>query len=501
MPPATPESGPSAPLGPVRGCTEDDLASTFDLAVIGGGIYGVATLLEAGRRGLRAVLFEADDFGGGVSWSSHRIIHGGLRYLQKLDIARFRESVRERRWFMETFPESIKPLGCLVPLPGTGTRRPSLFACAALMNNGLNALFGGKSERIAPARLTTPSHLCDAAAGVLMGTVRGVGSWQDGLMVSSERVLMCMLRKACDLGGRAMRDVRVVGLRTDEEIVLDGATSAGGEISVRAKRVINCSGPASGAVAQLLGGAYPALFEPMRAFNVLLDVDPMLTEAMALDVPSLDGRMLFVVPGPSGLAIGTWEEPADGHVEPTRRSVDQLLAAASEVLGRMDLAFDRVSAVWSGLLPRAAGNSLTPSDRPVIVDHGVAGGEAGAFSVSGVKYTTARRVADQVLGVAFPGTASSRAVGPISDPLLDAGWVSTPPDAASTEALVRAMIRDESAQSVDDVCRRRTTWYASPDKLRRVSHSIGAAFGLDAVSAEQAVEESLSAARAVRDEI
>ena len=70
----------------------------YDLLVVGGGIYGVALIFEAARRGYRTILLERDDFGGGTSWSSLRIIHGGLRYLQTFDLRRFRESVAERRW-------------------------------------------------------------------------------------------------------------------------------------------------------------------------------------------------------------------------------------------------------------------------------------------------------------------------------------------------------------------------------------------------------------------
>ncbi len=499
MPPAMSELAPPPTLAPIRGCSEEELAGVFDLAVIGGGIYGVASLLEASRRGCRAILLEANDFGGGVSWSSHRIIHGGLRYLQSLDIARFRESVRERRWFMDTFPHHIEPLGCLVPLTGRGTRRPSLFAGAAAMNNSLNTLFGGSSPRLAGARVGKAQRLAQAGPDLHLAGVRGVGLWQDGLMVSSERLLVCLLRLACGLGGRAVRGVRVVGVEPGETIRLACERGEGEGLAVHARRVINCAGPASGELASMLGGSHATLFEPLRAFNVLLKVEPRLTEAVALDVPSLGGRMLFVVPGPAGLAIGTWEEPADGHATPTRSSVDALLDAAGEVLRRSDLGFDRVTAVWSGLLPRAAGGELSPSDRPVVVDHGAVGGIPGAFSVSGVKYTTARLVAERVVRRAFPDAGPPIPIGSVADPVLEAPCFISPPDPAAAERAARRIMQEEAALSVDDVCRRRTTWYASPDRLRAVAPAIGAAFGLAPDAAMADVEASLGAAQSVRD--
>ena len=107
----------------------------FDVVVIGGGIVGVCTLLEASRRGLKALLIEAEDFGGATSWNSLPIVHGGLRYLQNLDIQRFRRSVREQAWWMQHFPELIEPLPCVMPLYNTGLRRTQVMRMALKLND------------------------------------------------------------------------------------------------------------------------------------------------------------------------------------------------------------------------------------------------------------------------------------------------------------------------------------------------------------------------------
>jgi glycerol-3-phosphate dehydrogenase len=93
----------------IRRDPEQATSRPHDLIVIGAGIYGVAMALEAARRGLRVVLVERDDFGGATSWNSLRILHGGLRYLQTLDLPRFFDSVAERRWFCRHFPELVAP--------------------------------------------------------------------------------------------------------------------------------------------------------------------------------------------------------------------------------------------------------------------------------------------------------------------------------------------------------------------------------------------------------
>src|SRR3546814_941276 len=112
--------------------------------------------------GRRALLVERGDFGGGTTWNSFRILHGGLRYLQRLDLRRFRESVGERRWFLRHFPDLVEPLPCLLPLYNAGLRRPAIFRLAFLVDALLSRRrnHGIRSDRSLPsARLVDPAEV------------------------------------------------------------------------------------------------------------------------------------------------------------------------------------------------------------------------------------------------------------------------------------------------------------------------------------------------------
>src|SRR5213592_1377568 len=97
-------------------------ARTFDVLVVGGGIYGLTIAYDAAQRGLSVALIEADDFGSGASFNHLRTIHGGLRYLQSLDIVRARESVRERRTVARIAPQSVRPQLFALPLSQSLTK-------------------------------------------------------------------------------------------------------------------------------------------------------------------------------------------------------------------------------------------------------------------------------------------------------------------------------------------------------------------------------------------
>src|SRR3954468_20520349 len=96
--------------------TDRLIGRTFDVLVVGGGIYGLTIAYDAAQRGLSVALIERDDFGSGASFNHLRTIHGGLRYLQRLDVGRARESVRERRTLARIAPQSVRPLPFAVPL-------------------------------------------------------------------------------------------------------------------------------------------------------------------------------------------------------------------------------------------------------------------------------------------------------------------------------------------------------------------------------------------------
>ena len=110
----------------------------FDLIIIGAGFYGIMLAYEATRRGQKTLLLDKNDFGFATSFNSLRIVHGGLRYLQSMDLPRFKESVGERKWYLKNFPALTKPISCLMPLYNKGMQRNSIMWAALNVNDVLS---------------------------------------------------------------------------------------------------------------------------------------------------------------------------------------------------------------------------------------------------------------------------------------------------------------------------------------------------------------------------
>jgi glycerol-3-phosphate dehydrogenase len=457
-----------------------------DLIVVGGGVYGIMVALEAARRGLRPLLVERGDYGGATSWNSLRIVHGGLRYLQTLDLVRLRESVAERRWFLATFPDLVQPLDCLMPLYGDGLKRPALFR-AALAANDL--LFRRRNEGVDPARRIdrgTVLGAADAARRVpeaLRPGLQGAALWQDAVMPRSQRLLIEALRWAVAAGAAALNYVEAEGLLAVHGQVAGVAARdrlSGASLELRAPVVVNCGGPWSAALAARLDRPVARLFRPSLALNLFLDRAPLVREALAVAPRGPGGgRMYFMYPWHGGVFAGTFHAPWHGDPEadgPGDAAVEGLLHELNAAVPGWDLtAADMLRVHW-GLLPARAADSDRLAVRPVLHDHGAAGGPDGLYSVSGVKFTTARRVAERTVDhVLARGRVRARV--PHATPRPQPAEVPDAPtiaalaerDPAAALDLARRIVRDEAVRHPDDLLLRRTDWGEHPARGRALA--------------------------------
>ena len=125
-----------------------------DAIIVGGGIQGASMALAAAQRGLHPVLVEKTGLAAEASGNSYGIVHGGLRYLQMLDILRWRRSRLAQTWFLREFPAYVRPLRCVMPLYQGRLRSPGLFRIAMAFERTLAAVFDARVPLPIPQLLT-----------------------------------------------------------------------------------------------------------------------------------------------------------------------------------------------------------------------------------------------------------------------------------------------------------------------------------------------------------
>jgi glycerol-3-phosphate dehydrogenase len=418
--------------------------------VVGGGIYGAAAAWDASQRGLAVALVEAADFGSGVSWNSLKTIHGGLRYLQRADLARMRESIRERRALLMIAPALVKPLLFLVPTYGHGLKGREALGLGLLLNDlvSYDRNHGLPPEqRLAPGRLLSPAEVLARVPGVAARGLTGGALWSDAQVTSSERLTLAFLHAASGHGAVVANHVeaetllrsgsRVVGVKARD-------VEGGAAIEIHARLVLNAAGPAVDSLlarSGLPGEATPLL----QAVNLVL-ARP-LVEGQALGA-FLEGRFLFLVPWRDRSIAGTAYAPAESGEarDLARRFLDEARRAFPWAgLGEAD-----VTLVHHGLVPGRDGASGLAT-RPRLVDHEGKDGTAGLVSVQGVKYTTARGVAESAIDLVLRRLDRPSPPCRTAETLLE----SAAPLAGTLEERARAAVRDEMARTLADAVLRR----------------------------------------------
>lgn len=373
-------------------------AREWDVLVIGGGISGAGVLLEAARRGLRALLVEQRDFGWGTSSRSSKLVHGGLRYLKDGHLRLTRESVREREALLRDAPGLVEPQGFAFPHYAGARGRRSFLAGLAIYDG-----FAGRRRRhwIGPEAflMLAPNVRREGLQG---GIVYGDARTDDA------RLVLRVLREAQSHGAEAVNYVAARSLireggrddgRVGGAIVQCALDDGLHEVlcEVRARVVIDATGAWSGP----LHGKGPRL-RPLRGSHLLLPAWRLpLAQAVSLMHPQ-DGRPVFAYPWEGATLVGTTDldhgEPMAAEARITRPEVDYLLAALRAQFPALGLTEADVLATFAGVRPVIAGHDgAAPSSEGR--EHAV-WSEPGLVAIAGGKLTTFRRTALDALRLA-----------------------------------------------------------------------------------------------------
>jgi glycerol-3-phosphate dehydrogenase len=393
----------------------DRLRETFDLVVIGAGIYGAAIAWDATLRGLRVALLDRADIGGGTSFNNAKTLHGGVRSLQGLRLDELREYVRERRAILRIAPHLVRPLTFVAPALGTLTRNRLAYTAYF---RAYDLLAGDRNEGVDPALHLDRARILDRDAYLAhdpisdASRVTGGVAWQDGQMIHGERVTLAFAKAAAARGAlvatylRADAAIvaggRVVGIRT-----MDVAPQPGPPVErtfdIAARVVVNATGPQGDLVAgRLLGTSLPTL---VPALSLGLNV---VTRSLGLDAAvggTARGRLFFAAPWRGVTIAGTSHEPYAGSADTPEvppADVDAFLRDFNAAFPRAGLTRADIRLVHRGLLPTAAvvDGEVKLLKTSVIRDH-AEDGHPGLLSVVGTRYTTARHTAQLTVDRVF----------------------------------------------------------------------------------------------------
>ncbi|KAF8059578.1 FAD dependent oxidoreductase-domain-containing protein [Lyophyllum atratum] len=383
----------------------DAQGEEFDLLVVGGGATGAGVAVDAASRGLKVALVERDDFAAGTSSKSTKLVHGGVRYLQKavmeLDYDQYKlvkEALHERKIFLQTAPYLSHMLPIMLPIYQywqvpyywAGCKMYDVLAGKENMESSYLMSRGKALE-------TFPMLKTDGLVGALV--------YYDG-QHNDSRMNVALIMTAVKLGAIAANYCEVTDLHKDEFGKIHGAkvkdTLTGEEWNVRAKGVINATGPFSDTLLALDNPSHTPIVQPSSGIHITLPNYYSPRKMGLLDPATSDGRVIFFLPWQGNTIAGTTDTPASVERNPVapEEEIRWVLEEVRRYLSP-DIRVRRgdVLSAWSGLRPLVR-NPSAASTEGLVRNHMIHVSSSGLLTIAGGKWTTYREMAKETVDTA-----------------------------------------------------------------------------------------------------
>jgi glycerol-3-phosphate dehydrogenase len=377
-------------------------AVEFDVIIIGAGINGAAIGRDAAMRGLRVLVADKADVGGGTTSWSTRLIHGGLRYLEHFEVSLVRESLHERNVLLRTAPHLVRPLHFLLPAYAEGAHRPGIIRLGMLAYEVLSA--GDRST--GHHQMLSAEETLRLAPGLDPDGLTGSALYYDAQAVYPERLCLENALSAREHGALVLTYRRAESFEVSGDRVTAvrlRAERTGQATRVAAAVVVNAAGPWADEVLAGLPGERPRLIGGTKGSHLIVRPFPGAPQA-AVYTEAVDNRPYFIVPWAGNYLIGTTDERFDGspdRVVASAEEVDYLIESTNQVLPAAGLTRDDVLWTYSGVrpLPYEPGVPEAKVTRKHVFhrDERI----RNLISVVGGKLTTHRSLAEEAVDLIF----------------------------------------------------------------------------------------------------
>lgn len=375
-------------------------ANACDLLVVGGGITGAGIARDAAGRGLQVVMVDAGDVAQGTSSRSSRLIHGGLRYLETFDLKLVFEALAERARLLELAPHLVRPLLFAFPVfRGDPVGRTKLRAGMWLYD--LLALFRNSRRH----RMLGVEEMHQVEPRLRTDGLRGGALYFDA-QVDDARLTLAVARAAHEAGAAVIPRAEVIGfLRGAKGIegvrLRDGLSGHVQEL--RAKLVVNATGPWSDELRRLADPSIRPRLRPTKGVHILLRRERIGNRGAITFRSPVDGRVMFVLPWNNDFSyVGTTDtdfEGSPGQAAATTEDIDYLLKSANGLFPGAELVATDVVSTWAGIRPLL----IPQTDRSAGAtsrEHAIWRDPSGLLNVAGGKLTTFRSMAAEAVDTA-----------------------------------------------------------------------------------------------------
>lgn len=409
---AGPSSGADPAPGTVPGPGPDSNSNTeYDMLIIGGGATGAGVALDAATRGLKVALVERDDFSSGTSSKSTKLVHGGVRYLEKavwnLDYSQYqlvKEALKERKYFLQTAPHLSMWLPIMLPLD-KWWKAPYYWGGTKVYD------FLAGSEGIESSYFLTRSKALEAFPMLKQTDLIGALVYYDGAHNDS-RMNVSIAMTAALYGATIANHTEVTSLVKDENGKLCGAKvrdlvatrdgKPAEDVTVRAKCIVNCTGPFTDSIRKMDDQSCKEIVAPASGVHVILPGYYSPAKMGLIDPSTSDGRVIFFLPWQGNTIAGTTDSPSaiSQNPLPDEASIKWILGEISHYLSPdINVRRGDVLAAWSGIRPLVK-DPKAKNTESLVRNHLIHTSASGLLTCAGGKWTTYRQMAEECVDAA-----------------------------------------------------------------------------------------------------
>ncbi|RDL38005.1 uncharacterized protein BP5553_05438 [Venustampulla echinocandica] len=398
--------------GTGEGATDDADDGIYDLLVIGAGATGTGVALDAASRGLKVAIVERDDFSSGTSSKSTKLVHGGVRYLEKavweLDYNQYKlvkEALRERKYFLDTAPHLSMWLPIMLPLD-KWWKAPYYWAGTKCYD-----LLAG-SEGIETSYFLTKSKALDAFPMLKRTNLVGALVYYDGAHNDS-RMNVSLAMTAALYGATVVNHMEVTGLEKDASGKLCGARvkdlvqekngKPAAEFVIRAKGIVNATGPFTDSIRKMDDADTKEIVAPSSGVHVVLPGYYSPQKMGLIDPKTSDGRVIFFLPWQGNTIAGTTDAPTTITQNPVAGDdeIDWILSEIRHYLSPdINVRRGDVLAAWSGIRPLVKDPNAKNTES-LVRNHLINVSPSGLLTCAGGKWTTYRQMAEECVDEAI----------------------------------------------------------------------------------------------------
>ena len=369
----------------------------WDFIIIGGGATGIGCAVDAASRGFDVLLLEQNDFGKGTSSRSTKLVHGGVRYLAQGNIALVKEALKERAILKENAAHHIKNQPFIVPCYSLWQK---IFYGSGLKTyNFLSGKYGfGKSQ------ILSKKETLRRLPNVKGENLRGGALYFDG-QFDDARLLIDLTKTAVEQGATILNYAEVYEL-TKRENKIDGVkfrnSETGAELTAKAKIVVNATGAFCDAVRRMSDANATRIIAPSQGVHLVFDRKFLPSENALMIPKTSDGRVLFAIPWHEKIVVGTTDTPIENAaLEPKalEKEIEFILQTVGEYLDEPPQRKDILSA-FAGVRPLVKSAKMK-NTAALARDHTIEIDDAGLLTITGGKWTTYRRMAEDAINQAI----------------------------------------------------------------------------------------------------